>query len=458
MKQIQEANQWVLAVSEIVVPTTDSRTPLALRWFNVRYESSTNRSFPFADLTRPQEATLACARCGDGLVDCANEGVCVDGVCQCRNRASGVLCQDAPLGDGVCDEFFNTEKFNYDGGDCCAATCIGPFCGGNGLTAAFGVDLSDNTFQSQFLDDTTVIGFENCKDPNMEPFTIELVPIEEIYSGILNSEDCGLESVTVICNGVVYLQTPNLYMDESVDEVEKCHEDAPLVQTIHLPKGVSCELSRPLDNFEWFFEMLLFHGNGKDSQSILQGSNGTTSLSWSVPSQCLQEAFTEYLGDINRLYDITSLQGRAIQTMAADGTSELLCSFDPDLAMERYALTVFNVSVGLESENWQEHQCYGWGSARYGIEIGCNDDGRVVSINSRWGIDMVGGTIPSELFLLSDLSDLDLSGTSVLRGALPAEIGLLQSLTRLSLHNTRIEGPIPSEIGLRLQLVPQSAS
>jgi len=427
----REEHPWVLAVSDIVDTTTDTGTPLALQWYNVRYDSNTNQSFPFADLTRPQEATLGCARCDDDLVRCEHGGKCVEGVCECQNRATGVLCQDAPLGDGRCDEFFNEAQFHYDGGDCCGSTCTGALCGRGGLSFAFGVDLGDNTFQSQYLDDGTIIGYENCKDPQMETFTIELVPIDVPLDDIpmTAGEDCGLEAVTVICDGVLYLRTPNLYMAESVDEVEKCHEDAPLIQPLHLPPGVKCELSRPLDDFEWFYEALIFRGNNTDSTSIRQGNNSATSLAWSVPSGCLQKVFTQYLDDANRQYDTTFPEGGAIQRMASDGTSALLCTLDEDLVMERYALTMFNVSLGLRSQTWQEHQCYGWGSGRGGIEINCNEDDQVISIENGdlYGTDMRGGTIPSEISLLSHLSYVDLSYNWDIVGTLPTEIGLLNS-------------------------------
>jgi len=65
---------------------------------------------------------------------------------------------------------------------------------------------------------------------------------------------------------------------------------------------------------------------------------------------------------------------------------------------------------------------------------------------------MVGGTIPVELFLLSHLSYLDLSGNKNgtydeggIVGTLPSEIGLLESLTHLFLNETSIERPLPEE-------------
>lgn len=386
--------------------TTDQGLPFALQWFGVRNDSSTNYSFPSVDLTRPLAATLGCARCGDGLAECAYEGKCVDGECKCKNRATGVLCKDAPLGDGICDKFFNKAEFNYDGGDCCASTCTGAFCGGNSLSVAFGVDLNGNTFEQQFLDGASVIGFENCNDPSMEVFTIELSTDEACFRGTW-----GLEAVNVICDGVVYLQTPELLMAQSADEAD-CNEDDPMIQHIHVPAGVSCELSRPLDDFARYFEISLFRGNSTDSPTILHGSRDASSLTWSEPSVCLQKVFTGYFGNTRWLYDTQSLQGRAIQNLAADGTSDRLCNLDEGLVLERYALSVFNVSVGLEATNWQVHQCSGWGGAEWGLDLDCNIDDRVVSIKPQSQIigvsntiGMVGGAIPSELFLLTHLCE-----------------------------------------------------
>ncbi|CAJ1963880.1 unnamed protein product [Cylindrotheca closterium] len=465
-----KSREWVLAISEIVDTTTDPGTPLALQWYNVRYESNTGRSFPFADLTRPQEAKLGCARCDDEFVCCANEGVCVNGVCECQNRATGVLCEDAPLGDGLCDDYFNTANFDYDGGDCCGSTCTGALCGRGGLSVAFGVDLRDNTFLSQHLKDETVIGFENCFDLEMETFTIELVPVDVPLDEIpmTAGRNCGLESVTVICDGVLYLRTPNLYMAESIDEgVENCHEDAPMIQPIHLPAGVNCELSRPLDDFEWFYDALLFRGNTTDSTSIRQGNNSATSLSWLVPAECLAEVFTEYLGDVNRLYDTNSPEGAAIQRMASDGTSALLCTLDQDLVKERYALTMLNISLVFESQTSQEHQCYGWGSGSLGIDIISNLDlpsnydlfgtlpteiGLLNSSLTRLNLNATGITapLPIEFFKLSTLAYLDL-GLSF-EGTIPTEIGLLSELTHLNFESEyrnqiAVNGTLPTEIG-----------
>ena len=60
---------------------------------------------------------------------------------------------DAFQGDGKCDDFLNNFDYQYDGGDCCATTCIGDKCG--------------------FIDE---IGktYPDCKDPSMTALFIHM--------------------------------------------------------------------------------------------------------------------------------------------------------------------------------------------------------------------------------------------------------------------------------------------
>jgi hypothetical protein len=66
------------------------------------------------------------------------------------------------IGDGICDKVFNELDYDYDGGDCCAATCIGTSCG-KGDNSAFGnAEISGTT------------SFPDCIDQKMVPITIHL--------------------------------------------------------------------------------------------------------------------------------------------------------------------------------------------------------------------------------------------------------------------------------------------
>jgi hypothetical protein len=66
------------------------------------------------------------------------------------------------IGDGNCDLFYNTFDYQYDGGDCCAATCSGSNCGIGSINNAFGTN------------NTSGDGFPNCVDPDIVPITIRL--------------------------------------------------------------------------------------------------------------------------------------------------------------------------------------------------------------------------------------------------------------------------------------------
>jgi hypothetical protein len=59
----------------------------------------------------------------------------------------------------------------------------------------------------------------------------------------------------------------------------------------------------------------------------------------------------------------------------------------------------------------------------------------------------LSGSIPSQIVLLTSLTDLDLS-MNALTGSIPSQIGLLTSLTGLGLSTIALTGSIPSQIGL----------
>jgi hypothetical protein len=104
-------------VSEVVNAGTDRGTPLGLQWYNARYADGV--AFPFADVSRPVDASFRCGKCNSRTNPCLHEGICQDdGTCDCIHGASGKLCEIKPLDDGVCDPFFNTAPDEYDGGDC----------------------------------------------------------------------------------------------------------------------------------------------------------------------------------------------------------------------------------------------------------------------------------------------------------------------------------------------------
>jgi hypothetical protein len=61
----------------------------------------------------------------------------------------------------------------------------------------------------------------------------------------------------------------------------------------------------------------------------------------------------------------------------------------------------------------------------------------------RVGSNGYGGTIPSELGLMSKLQEFDISGSPEITGAIPTEVGLLSNLKVFDISGTGLTGPVP---------------
>lgn len=125
--------------------------------------------------------------------------------------------------------------------------------------------------------------------------------------------------------------------------------------------------------------------------------------------------------------------------------------YSDDQLVQRFALATFYFSTS--GERWRnntlwlsdEDEC-SWYSS--GSVSPCNQDGFYTSLDL--DLNDLSGTIPAELGLLSNLSQLDLSkaGSAVsLSSTIPSEIGLLVNLGSLSFRGNDLNGTIPSEIG-----------
>lgn len=81
------------------------------------------------------------------------------------------------VGDGICDSAFNNVTYQYDEGDCCAATCTQPSCGKNEITAGFGINSTGD-------------GYPKCDDPVMVSITIRMDEMifktDQLQNSLLN--------------------------------------------------------------------------------------------------------------------------------------------------------------------------------------------------------------------------------------------------------------------------------
>lgn len=141
------------------------------------------------------------------------------------------------------------------------------------------------------------------------------------------------------------------------------------------------------------------------------------------------------------------------QRLAFDWLSQesSIASYSDRKKFQRYSLATFfystNGSNWTESDGWlsEADEC-GWFSRSSRIPV-CDATGSVRNLDL--GFNSVGGTLPPELALLSDLSRLELSGrTSVLiGGTIPPEFGQLSRLISVDLSGNEFSGTIPNQIG-----------
>ena len=66
--------------------------------------------------------------------------------------------------------------------------------------------------------------------------------------------------------------------------------------------------------------------------------------------------------------------------------------------------------------------------------------------------NMIYGTIPSEVGLLTQLTEIWLDSNQLLSGTIPSQLGLLTQLTLLWLCSNQLSGTIPSQLGLLTKL------
>lgn len=130
--------------------------------------------------------------------------------------------------------------------------------------------------------------------------------------------------------------------------------------------------------------------------------------------------------------------GQEFAPEAISGIGELLAQYYAD----RAALVA--LYDALDGPNWNLN--HNWVSAAplrqwTGVTIGA---GRVVELDLSQ--NQLSGQIPSEIGLLTGLTNLDLFGNQ-LTGEIPATIGNLDKVTRLSLWANQLSGSIPAELG-----------
>ena len=122
-----DRNLGVRFLSELVDLGTknDKGTPTGLQWFAAELGGGAVL-MPDAESRLVVEQQFYCGVCISGSEnrDCLFGAPCVDGTCVCDGKNLGSRCEVVPSNDAICNPSFNRPEFDFDGGDCCASTCV----------------------------------------------------------------------------------------------------------------------------------------------------------------------------------------------------------------------------------------------------------------------------------------------------------------------------------------------
>jgi hypothetical protein len=309
---------------------------------------------------------------------------------------------DSLLGDGICDQYLNKLGYDFDGGDCCAATCSQSNCGRGGLTRSFGSTLN-----------YTGIAFPDCDDPKMVSILIHLNEISSSrntkFSFIEDSrfEKLGINQTewrsenplnpyfSLDCNGRNVL---TIYIQERMVSNS---------ETVMVEDGASCKLvvRNTTTNIDfatdapiWFVNYTLFHLDESKTFEILTRNSGDEEIANFVRiPQCYFRKLENHV-DTASIYTASGPLNDAIDWLLNDQTGNSQC--EDENFIERYALVNMNYALsGNETFINEDNQCT-WPL------IQCSNEGQAKTIKLQ-GKDLKGD-IPSEIALLQSLEEIHL--------------------------------------------------
>ncbi|OEU11409.1 hypothetical protein FRACYDRAFT_245926 [Fragilariopsis cylindrus CCMP1102] len=377
------------------------------------------------------------------------------------------------IDDGKCDLVLNAFDYQYDGGDCCAATCSGSSCGNGLFKNAFGTNI------------TMGDGFPNCTDPNMVPITIRLDNIfssaepqyaetNEFPDGESKFPDVFDNTSTIVeilANRSLLLPyqidyftsetiKPLLFIDCDGSNVLSIYVDKSMekqTETIMVSDGAVCNMtirnSTSSSHFFgkdpiWYVQYTILH---EDKQSV-ESNSVVISQSFSAEDKysyfkripnCYLDKLSDYI-DKSTVYTAVGSDpsAKAIDWLMNDESENSSC--ENSFLSERYALAViYYTNSNHSNSSWisKTRQCV-WPS------ITCENEA-VVNLNL--GSNNLAASIPSEIGLLTSLHTLHLYNNQ-LNGSIPSEIQHMTSLRLLNMNNNQLNDSIPSQIGLMTSL------
>jgi Leucine-rich repeat (LRR) protein len=299
---------------------------------------------------------------------------------------------DSFINDGICNPSFNDLYNQFDGGDCCAATCKGPHCGIHDGDVSARKYLHCKDQQStepitflEYLDATELMSRENLFQHNTSTESLEVIELSKSnFFGTIPSE--------------IGLMTNLRELDLSTNRLSGTVP----TEIGLLTKVTSLRLDR-------------------------------NQLSGPIPSEIGLLTKLTHLGLFDNQFDSTF---PTEITLLTNLSSLELCDnhFNSTVPSEIKYLT------NLKSLHLCIHQLHG------------TIPGEILSLKLTSLIlngNHFRSTIPTEIGLLSNLGELSING---FRGNIPSEIIHLKELTSLVLNDNQFESSIPKEIGLLTKL------
>lgn len=360
------------------------------------------------------------------------------------------------LGDGICNKIFNTAEYDFDQGDCCAATCDHAQCGMGTLTESFGTNLTK-------VGD----GYPKCDDPEMKYITIL---VNDVYRPtarpLLGGGDTEQSPIDMMFGQQDLAPTgPTMIIDCDGKNLLKTTIDPEMenkTETIRVSDGASCTMmvknSTISINKVWYVNYTVFHGDETsiNNEPIVM-AKGNSFEEEIITFRRVKDCFFEKLDGIidrNTIYTDNGPSNQAVEWLMNDPSAFSNCE-DP-FFVERYALATINFAAPVasgaasafnESRTNKDDRVSWITPDRHCVwaPVGCIE-GSVGELNFVDTGLKVEGTIATEIGLLSNMQAVDMN-EQMLYGSIPSEIGLLTNLRLLSINQNNLGGTIPTELG-----------
>lgn len=274
---------------------------------------------------------------------------------------------DSFLGDGKCDLSLNTLGYQFDGGDCCAATCTQSNCGRAVPKGFFGESAAAE------------VAFPYCDDPTMVPITIRFDDIQssrdrqfQEYNAnndwifgweeeIWRSATADNPYFSLVCNEKTLLA---LYINEEMVNQS---------ETVLIEDGATCSLvvrNTSTTTDDLFSDPILYVNytvfHSIDDVKILIGQSAKSEQ---AQFKRIPECFFSKLQNhtnLGSIYEGIGKSDPAVDWLVRVDTENSLCKTE-DMFIERYLLTrIFFELSGTQQLVRKENQCT-W------PEIKCND-------------------------------------------------------------------------------------